>query len=225
MKKNYDAVLFDFDGTLADTGEGIFESVRYAVEALGKPPLSDKQLRSFIGPPIYDSFMNMLDLDHDQTEFAAMKYRERYAEGAMFSLRLYDGIPELLKKLRESGIKVSVASSKPCGFIERIVGHLGMREDFDYIAAPAGDDKPESKCELITRAAKALGADRSRVLMVGDRRDDMQGARNCGLDAAAVLYGYGSREEAAPFAPVFMAADCKELTEWILRPVDELSHS
>lgn len=64
MKKNYDAVLFDFDGTLADTGEGIFESVRYAVEALGKPPLSDKQLRSFIGPPIYDSFMNMLDLDH-----------------------------------------------------------------------------------------------------------------------------------------------------------------
>ena len=98
MKKNYDAVLFDFDGTLADTGEGIFESVRYAVEALGKPPLSDKQLRSFIGPPIYDSFMNMLDLDHDQTEFAAMKYRERYAEGAMFSLRLYDGIPELLIK-------------------------------------------------------------------------------------------------------------------------------
>ena len=64
-----------------------------------------------------------------------------------------------------------------------------------------------------------------RVLMVGDRRDDMQGAVNCGLDAAAVLYGYGGREEVAPFAPVFMAADCKELTDWALRPVDELSHS
>lgn len=195
MKKNYDAVLFDFDGTLADTGEGIFESVRYAVEALGKPPLSDKQLRSFIGPPIYDSFMNMLDLDHDQTEFAAMKYRERYAEGAMFSLRLYDGIPELLKKLRESGIKVSVASSKPCSFIERIVGHLGMREDFDYIAAPAGDDKPESKCELITRAAKALGADRSRVLMVGDRKFDINGANEAGVESVGVLYGYAKPDE------------------------------
>lgn len=157
MKKNYDAVLFDFDGTLADTGEGIFESVRYAVEALGKPPLSEKQLRSFIGPPIYDSFMNMLDLDHDQTEFAAMKYRERYAEGAMFSLRLYDGIPELLKKLRESGIKVSVASSKPCGFIERIVGHLGMREDFDYIAAPAGTTSP-SRSASLSRGLQRLSA-------------------------------------------------------------------
>ena len=64
-----------------------------------------------------------------------------------------------------------------------------------------------------------------RVLMVGDRRDDMQGAVNCGLDAAAVLYGYGGREEVAPFAPAFMAADCKELTDWVLRPVDEPFHS
>ena len=179
MKKNYDAVLFDFDGTLADTGEGIFESVRYAVEALGKPPLS--------GPPIYDSFMNMLDLDHDQTEFAAMKYRERYAEGAMFSLRLYDGIPELLKKLRESGIKVSVASSKPCGFIERIVGHLGMREDFDYIAAPAGDDKPESKCELITSANEA------------------------GVESVGVLYGYAKPDELQQAGATYIVETAAEI--------------
>lgn len=86
-----------------------------------------------------------------------MKYRERYAEGAMFSLRLYDGIPELLKKLRESGIKVSVASSKPCGFIERIVGHLGMREDFDYIAAPAGTTSP-SRSASLSRGLQRLSA-------------------------------------------------------------------
>ena len=164
--------------------------------------------------------MNMLDLDHDQTEFAAMKYRERYAEGAMFSLRLYDGIPELLKKLRESGIKVSVASSKPCGFIERIVGHLGMREDFDYIAAPAGDDKPESKCELITRAAKALGADRSRVLVAAVEKLNMaggtatavlNGANEAGVESVGVLYGYAKPDELQQAGATYIVETAAEI--------------
>ena len=87
------------------------------------------------------------------------------------------------------------------------------------------DESRDNKTDVIRHVLDQPVMQGKRVLMVGDRCDDMQGARNCGLDAAAVLYGYGSREEVAPFAPVFMAADCKELMEWILRPVDELSHS
>lgn len=87
------------------------------------------------------------------------------------------------------------------------------------------DESRDNKTDVIRHVLAQPVMQGKRVLMVGDRRDDMQGAVNCGLDAAAVLYGYGGREEVAPFAPVFMAADCKELTDWALRPVDEPFHS
>lgn len=211
MNKNYDAVLFDFDGTIADTGEGIFESVRYAVNALGKEPLNEKQLRSFIGPPIYDSFKNMLSLTDEQTEFAAIKYRECYAQGAMFRLKFYDGIPELLKKLRENGIKTSVASAKPFKFVEAILKHFDMLDSFDYIATPMGDDKPETKCELITRAAGFFGADKNRVLMVGDRKFDIEGANEAGVDSVGVLYGYSKQDELKNAGASFLVNTAKEI--------------
>ncbi len=211
MNKSYDAVLFDFDGTVADTGEGIFESAQYAVKALGKEPLNEKQLRSFIGPPIYDSFKKMLDLTDGQTEFAAMKYRECYAEGALFRLKFYDGIPELLGTLRKSGVKTAVASAKPCKFIERILGHFDMTDSFDYISCPAGDDKPETKCELITRASEFFGIEKSRVLMVGDREFDIKGANEAGVDSVGALYGYSKTGELKAAGATFLAETAEDI--------------
>lgn len=211
MNKNYDAVLFDFDGTTADTGEGIFESAQYAVKALGREPLSEKQLRAFIGPPIYNSFKEMLDLTDGQTEFAAVKYRECYAEGALFRLKFYDGIPELLKTLRENGIKTAVASAKPCKFIERILEHFGLTDSFDYLACPVGDDKPETKCELITRATEFFGVEKSRVLMVGDREFDITGANEAGVDSVGALYGYSKTGELEAAGATFLAETVKDI--------------
>lgn len=215
MNKNYDAVLFDFDGTTADTGEGIFESAQYAVKALGREPLSDKQLRSFIGPPIYNSFKEMLDLTDEQTELAAIKYRECYAEGAMFRLKFYDGIPELLQKLHENGIKTAVASAKPCKFIERILAHFELTDSFDYLACPVGDDKPETKCELITRAANFFGVDKSRVLMIGDRKFDIEGANEAGVDSVGALYGYSKEGELQAAGATFLAETAEDIEKII----------
>ena len=106
-----------------------------------------------------------------------------------------------------------------------ILEEQGLSSYFSFVGGASMDESRDNKTDVIRHVLDQQVMQGKRVLMVGDRRDDMQGARNCELDAAAVLYGYGSREEVAPFAPVFMAADCKELTEWILRPVDELSHS
>ena len=110
MKAKYDAVFFDFDGTIADTGEGIFSSVSYAIEAMGYNPLPDDRLRTFIGPPIFESFKRELGMTDEQSMQAVEKYREKYSENGIYLLKVYDGIENLLKELKNSGIKIAIAS-------------------------------------------------------------------------------------------------------------------
>ena len=124
-----------------------------------------------------------------------------------------------------AGLTLCTATCKPTHVVTPILEEQGLSSYFSFVGGASMDESRDNKTDVIRHVLDQPVMQGKRVLMVGDRCDDMQGARNCGLDAAAVLYGYGSREEVTPFAPVFMAADCKELTEWILRPVDELSHS
>ena len=107
--KRYDVVLFDFDGTFADTGEGLFESVQCAVKALGFEPLDNATLRRFIGPPVYESFKRELAINDEQADFAVEKYREAYAKEGITKLRIYEGNLELLRELKENKIKAAVA--------------------------------------------------------------------------------------------------------------------
>ena len=102
MISKYDAVLFDFDGTVADTGKGIFSSIQYAVECLGFEPLDNETLRRFIGPPVFDSFRREFGIDEEKCRFAVKKYREKYAESGIFQFEIYEGIPELFKTLHDS---------------------------------------------------------------------------------------------------------------------------
>ncbi len=217
MNKNYDAVLFDFDGTFADTGEGIFESVQYAVKALGFEPLSDETLRRFIGPPIFDSFKRELPIDGARAEFAVMKYREAYADSGILRFKIYDGILGLLEELKNSGIKIGIASAKPQKFIIRIVAHLGLEDVFDYISAPADDKADQNKTNLILRAAEALKAEKSRVLMIGDRHFDINGANGAGVDSIGVTFGYGSEQELCEAGATFIAHDVAEVRKIIFR--------
>ncbi len=217
MKKNYDAVLFDFDGTFADTGEGIFESVQYAVEALGFRPLTDETLKRFIGPPIFDSFRRELGIDDARADFAVTKYREAYAESGILKFRIYDGILDLLRELKDNGIKIGIASAKPQKFIIRIVAHLGLEDYFDYISAPADDKADQSKVRLITKAAEALKAEKSRVLMVGDRHFDINGANGAGVSSVGVTFGYGSEEELRSAGATFIARNVAEVRDIIFR--------
>lgn len=217
MKKNYDAVLFDFDGTFADTGEGIFESVQYAVKALGFRPLTDETLKRFIGPPIFDSFRRELGIDDARADFAVTKYREAYADSGILKFRIYDGILDLLRELKDNGIKIGIASAKPQKFIIRIVAHLGLEDYFDYISAPADDKADQSKVRLILKAAEALKAEKSRVLMVGDRHFDINGANGAGVSSIGVTFGYGSEEELRSAGATFIAHNAAEVRDIIFR--------
>ena len=214
---NYDVVLFDFDGTFADTGEGMFESIQYAVKSLGFDPLDGETLRRFVGPPVFESFMRELGVDAEKADYAVTKYREAYAEIGIFKFRIYEGILDLLRELKENGISVGIASAKPQKFIVRIVAHLGIGEWVDYISSPADDKADPSKVKLINQAVSALKAEKSRVLMVGDRHFDISGANGSGVDSVGVTFGYGSEEELRNAGATFIAHTVSEVRNIIFR--------
>lgn len=215
MKSKYEAILFDFDGTVADTGRGIFSSIQYAVECLGFEPLDGETLRRFIGPPVYDSFKRELGLDAEKSDFAVKKYREKYAESGIYELDVYDGIIPLIKKLRENGIKVGIASSKPQNFLIRIVDFLKISDLVDFISAPSADDTPQSKASLINNSAEALNISKDKILMVGDRYFDIDGANGAGVESVGVTFGYGTEGELKKSGATYIAGCADEIADII----------
>lgn len=215
MKANYDAVFFDFDGTIADTGVGIFNSVSYAIEAMGFSPLPDDRLRTFIGPPIFESFKRELKMTDEQSTRAVEKYRERYSESGIYQLEVYEGIEELINELKNSGIKVAIASSKPEKFVMRLIEFLKIDSLIDFIAAPESDKAPEGKTVLVERAVKHFGVEKSRALMVGDRYFDIDGANGAGVESVGVTFGYGNREELEKSGATYLADNAEEIRKII----------
>lgn len=205
MNSKYEAVLFDFDGTIADTGEGLFNSIQYAVRSLGFEPLSEEVLRTFVGPPVYDSFKRVLGADDETVHTAVEKYREFYAEKGIYEFRLYDGILELFNELKANGIKIVLASAKPQRFIIKLVGYIGIEDVVEFISSPADDKADPSKVTLINNALAAMNVEKEKALMVGDRHFDINGANGAGIESVGVTFGYGSCEELKNAGATFMA--------------------
>lgn len=211
MQKNFEGAFFDFDGTIADTGEGIFESAQFALKAMNYPPATPEQLKAFIGPPIFDSFKSISGGNDEICNELSRLYRLHYSDGGILLFQLYDGIIELFREIKKSEMKLAIVSSKPERFIKRIVSHIGEEELFDYISCPLDDNHPETKSELMERACRNLKLEKSKVIMVGDRRFDMEGAEKSGIKSIGVLYGYGSREELASSGAVYFAENAEEI--------------
>lgn len=214
---NYDYVLLDFDGTMVDSSKGIFESLIYALKCAGHEEPDGETLRKFIGPPIYDSFKNLFGFEDGQIEYMIKKYREHYSQGGLFKLEVYDGIPELLKKLHENGVKIATASSKPTVFIEKILKHIELYDYIDYIGGTVFDEKGAGKTGILLNALENLGCtDKSRAIMIGDRKFDIDGAKGAGIPTIAVLYGFGSEQEFKEHGAEYIVKDTKEAEKIIL---------
>lgn len=210
------AVLFDFDGTLADSSEGIFKSLIYAFQCDGKPAPDEATLRKFIGPPIYDSFKNLFGYTDGKIDFMIKKYRERYRKTGYSETRIYDGIPELLCALREKGIKIATASSKPTVFIKQILEEHGLYGCFDYVGGTQFDNISSDKSAILQAAMDALGVSAQETVMVGDRLFDIRGAKGVGVPCIAVLYGFGSRAEFEEYGAEYIAQTPAEVKTLIL---------
>jgi len=194
--KSYQTILFDLDGTLTDPGIGITNSVAYALQKYGIETADRQQLFPFIGPPLLDSFQERYGFSEQQAKEAVQFYREYYRAHGIFENRVYDGIEALLSALQRAGKTVLVATSKPEPFAEQILSHFGLRSYFAFVAGSKLDETRTKKAEVIAYAlSSAHISDRSAAVMVGDRKYDILGARENGLDSIGVLYGYGSREE------------------------------
>lgn len=189
------AVLFDWDGTVADTRPGIFNSVRYAIGQYGIADKPDDELRYFIGPPLYDGFEHVFGVSPELANELTDTYRVYYRDKGIFECNVYDGVGDLLRELHDAGVKTAVVSSKPKEFLDRLVEHFGLAEHLDAVVGPAMDNHNSNKTVLVNQALKELMLLPSTVAMIGDRHFDMEGAKAAGVNAVGVLYGYGTEEE------------------------------
>lgn len=192
MNKKY--ILFDLDGTLTDSGEGITKSVVYALEKFDIKATTD-EVKHFVGPPLKENFMISYNLTEAQARDAVEYFRERYAPIGIFENYPYEGIKELLKELTEKGYILLIATSKPLVHAERVLEKFELYQYFDYILGSQLHGK-ECKTEIIKEVlSNAKVKDLSQAIMVGDTIYDIEGARNVGMEVIAVGYGYGKKEE------------------------------
>lgn len=213
----YDTILFDLDGTLTDPGEGITNSVAYALERYGIHNTDRRELYCFIGPPLLESFQKFYGLTYEQADQGVNYYREYYGTKGIFENKVIDGIPQLLEHLKAAGKRLIVATSKPEGYSNQILEHYGLAQYFDFVAGALMDNSRTDKAKVIAYAMEQCGITASDgVIMVGDREHDVIGAKKNGLACVGVLFGYGSAEELTAAGAVKLATDAKELEEILL---------
>ncbi len=196
MALKYDYYLFDFDGTVADTGEGIRRSVAHSLEKLGYPALDEATLSRFIGPPLHDSYVEFCGMDDDTAEAAIAAYRERYVDVGLYESRLYPGMAMLLRALHRAGAWVAIASAKPTFMLERLARHFGIDRYLDAISGTGLERHSADKRDLILSALPE-GADLSLACMCGDRRFDIEAAAALGMAGIGADYGYSLPGELA----------------------------
>lgn len=210
----YDTVLFDLDGTLTDPGLGITSAVAYALKKFGITPPPLPELYPFIGPPLVDSFIRYYGMTGDEPMQAVGYFREYFRDRGIFENTIYEGIDDMLGRLRQAGKTLVLATSKPEEFALRILKHFGIFHHFHYVAGATMDERVSRKDEVIAIALeRAHPQDLTRVVMVGDRIHDIEGAKAHKLSSIGVLYGYGSRSELENAGADAIAASVAELEQ------------
>ncbi len=193
MKFKY--VFFDLDGTLTDPGLGITNSVIYALDKFGIKVNDRTELYKFIGPPLMDSFRDFYGFDDEKAMLAMKYYREYFGDKGLFENQVYEGIPKVLAELKDRGHILMVATSKPTLYTLRILDKFDLSRYFDFVSGSAMDEKNSSKAQIIKYAIDYNNLAPEDIIMIGDRRHDIIGAKANSVYCAGVLYGYGDLYE------------------------------
>jgi len=204
MDKRY--ILFDLDGTLSDPKEGIINSIHFSLRFFGIEIENKASLLPFIGPPLRETFKKHFGFNKKDTETAVEKFREYYSGKGIFQNALYKGVDTLLENLKNKGKTLIVSTSKPTVYTNRILKHFNIDRYFHFVSGSELDGTRDQKCEVIRYAIENMGInDVKRAVMIGDRKHDIIGAKENGMESIGVLYGYGDLQELQNAKATFIA--------------------
>jgi phosphoglycolate phosphatase len=189
----YKNILFDLDGTLTDSKEGITKSAQYALNKFGIAVEDLDNLEKFIGPPLEDSFIEYFNFSEEEVKTAIKYYREYFADKGIFQNEVYEGIEDLLIKLKQNGLNLYIATSKLTTFAVEILKHFNLFSYFDAVIGSELDGTRCKKGDVISYVINEYKLNnKDDIIMVGDRRHDIIGAKENGIDVIGVTYGFGS---------------------------------
>lgn len=212
------AVLFDLDGTLIDSFEGIAKSAQYALRRFGINEENLENLRPFVGPPLVESFQKWYGLSEEQAIEATDIYRERYRPIGILECSLYPGVEECIRTLKAEGYQIGMASSKPEEFCRRILEHFGLLDLFDDVVGATFDRRIDTKEEVLNEVLRRWSdIPKDQMCLIGDTMFDLVGAKKIGIDCIAVSYGFGDAEEMLQNGAVAICDRMADLPELIQR--------
>lgn len=218
-------VLFDLDGTLTESGPGIMNAAKIALNHFGIEENNVENLHKFVGPPLTESFGQRYGMNEADTQEAIAVFRKYYNVTGIYENSVFEGIQEMLQQLKRNGLLLSIASSKPRPMIDIVVDHFDIRKYFDVIVGCELDGTRSQKKEVVDEVIRLFGelsgddAVLEHSIMVGDRMYDVNGARECGLECIGVTYGYGTRQELQEAGAAYIVDSVNELGEKLLHLV------
>ena len=214
MRPEY--IFMDLDGTISDPKDGITKSVAHALSYYGIQVENLDTLEKFIGPPLFDSFRDFYGFSEERSREAIEKYREYFGRQGLFENMLYDGMKELLAAVVSHGKKIVIATSKPEVYTVQILKYFGIEHYFQFVAGSTLDGSRSKKGDVIRYALDSLKITADQAVMVGDRKHDVIGAKENGMYAVGVLYGYGDRKELETAGADCIVTDVEELKEKLI---------
>ena len=213
----FELILFDLDGTLTDPKEGITNCVKYALESFGISENNEDKLLKFIGPPLYDSFRKIYGFSQNDANRAVKKYRERFKDIGIFENNIFPDTEDALLRLKNAGKKMALATSKPYIFAERILKYFKIFDLFDYKVGAELDGTRSYKDEVIVEVLHLANPDNlSNVIMVGDRKNDILGAKKCGIKSIGLKCGYAEPYELEKAGADYIFDNLKQTADFIL---------
>ena len=213
-----DIVLIDLDGTISDSSPGMLTGFRKVFDRFDMEQPSDESIRRHFGPPLAVTWREVYGMTDEQIVVGLEVYREYYHDVGMFENNLYDGIPDLIKDLHAEGVTLSTATSKPEFSASRIIEHFGLREYFTFIGAADLAGTRDDKSAVIAHTLENLQASSQShsIVMMGDRRHDVEGAREHGIETIGVLWGYGTAEELSTAGAIALAERPRDARDLLL---------
>ena len=215
--KNYDVIIFDLDGTLSNSKEGITKSVQYALEKFGIKEDNLDALEHFIGPPMKDELMRTYGFSEEKAEIGTAYYRERYTPIGLYETEIYPGTEKMLSDLKNAGKYIALATSKPLTMAEEVLRFLKINQYFDAVMGAQIKGPRQSKQAVLKALFEEFEINnKNKCIMIGDTCFDIDGAKAVGIDAIGVAYGFGDIKEMLEHGAVTIADSTADLTDIIL---------